>query len=63
MTDTQRVIARDESKPTGAVTGITKDCEIEDCPGEVLEVKWDDGEVTWSCSRGMDLDGDVWTIL
>lgn len=57
------VISRD-GQNTGKVLAETdRNCGIEDCHGTVLQVKWDDGEVSYPCTAGMEYpDNEVGRI-
>lgn len=47
----------------GRLTGGTRVCPLEGCPGARLGVRWPDGRLTWPCTKGMIqcADGD-WEI-
>ncbi len=59
----ERVCARGKTTPTGTTTGSTHHCQLESCRGVRIAVKWDNGKVTFPCSKGMECVDHVWRIL
>ncbi len=60
----ERVCKQDESwTPSGTTTGSTHHCQLAGCIGTRIAVKWDDGKVTFPCSRGMERVNHIWRIL
>lgn len=48
----------------GKVLYFGHPCELEDCNGALFSVKWADGEVTFPCSKGLEiLDEETAKIL
>jgi hypothetical protein len=47
------VFARDAMEPTGLTTGGTRHCALEGCTGLRIGVRWDNGRLTYPCSKGM----------
>lgn len=47
-----KVFSRD-GKKVGIATGSTHHCTLEGCRGLRIAVRWDDGKITFPCSRGM----------
>jgi len=37
----------------GKPTGTTRQCQLEGCTGICIGVRWEDGIITWPCSKGM----------
>ena len=42
----------------GKLTGAQRLCTLADCPGMQLGVRWDDGTITWPCTRNMRVGDD-----
>lgn len=42
----------------GRLTGGSRVCPLEGCPGARLGVRWPDGRLTWPCTKGMILCAD-----
>lgn len=57
------VYARGMKKPTGKTTGGTRHCGLEGCTGKRIGVRWEDGKLTWPCTKGMNDTGKAWEIL
>jgi hypothetical protein len=49
--------------PVGQTTGATRPCRLEGCCGVRMVVKWEDGQVTYPCSKGMVWRDSAWHIL
>jgi hypothetical protein len=48
----------------GAITGKSRYCDIEDCPGEMREVEWEDGTIGWVCTQDMEEQDDgSWALI
>lgn len=47
-----KILSRD-GKHLGTTTGGTRKCSMEGCSGERIGVRWDDGKLTFPCTRGM----------
>jgi len=56
------VISSDR-KLTGKVIS-TKACRLESCNGLNLGTRWEDGRLSWPCTKGMDFDEatNSWSI-
>lgn len=59
-----KVISRD-AKHTGETTGGHYHCTLECCKGDRIAVRWDNGRITFPCTKGMTLvnRGKVWKII
>ena len=58
----EKVVSRD-GEHTGRTTGATRICQMEGCTGRRLVVKWEDGKITYPCTKGMEYKGDAWRII
>lgn len=56
-----KVISRD-GKHNGHTTGGSRMCQLEGCTGRSIAVRWDDGKLTYPCTKGMTWNGDHWKI-
>ena len=58
-------IVRSRDRATiGVFTGELRDCDIEDCPGEMREVEWEGGTIGWVCTRDMEEQDDgSWALI
>ena len=54
MTKITKVLSRDK-KFLGILTGEEISCDMEGCTGVCLEVRWKDGQVSYPCTKGMDI--------
>ena len=43
-------------KHLGALTGGSRSCGLASCSGRQLGVRWDNGKLTYCCTKGMDYD-------
>lgn len=57
-----RVISR-TGKTRGRLTGTRRPCNLAGCTGERLTVRWDNGKVTYPCTKGMTLKKNKRGIL
>lgn len=57
-----RVVSRTGSHE-GRLTGGRHMCATESCSGERLGVRWDDGKLTFPCTKDMLWQGDHWRLL
>jgi hypothetical protein len=48
-----RVLSRD-GKQVGQTTGSSHKCQLKECWGWRIGVRWGDGSITYPCSAGMD---------
>ena len=48
----KKVVSRD-GKRTGIPTGSTRVCQLAGCTGRRIGVRWNDGKLTYPCSKGM----------
>ena len=44
-------------KYVGKTTGGVRPCSMEGCRGERVAVRWDDGSLTFPCTKGMRWEG------
>jgi hypothetical protein len=56
------VISRD-GKHIGKTTGGERQCAMEGCRGIRIGVRWDDGQLTYPCTKGMDFDGKEYKVI
>ena len=48
------IYARDGRK-SGRTTGGFRPCAMDGCGGQRLGVRWQDGRITWPCTRGLEI--------
>lgn len=46
----------------GKLTGGSRHCGMEGCTGKALAVRWEDGKLTYPCTKGMDFNNGTWQI-
>jgi hypothetical protein len=51
--DNLKIVYSRDKKYIGKPTGSTRICQLEGCGGERIGVKWDNGKITYPCSKGM----------
>jgi hypothetical protein len=56
------VVSRD-GKKKGKTTGGCYRCRMDGCPGLRIGVRWEDGKLTFPCSKGMIRNKKGWKIL
>lgn len=56
-----KVVAADGSK--GKLTGGERYCSMEGCRGMQLGVRWDDGKLTFPCTKGMIFKDGAWRLV
>ena len=60
-----RVISRD-GKQRGRLTGTRRLCSLDGCTGERLTTRWDNGKISYPCTKGMTFNeskrGYFWRI-
>lgn len=56
------VIAAD-GETRGHLTGGSRDCDLESCGGKRLATRWDNGKLTYPCTKGMEWQDNAWRIL
>ena len=56
------VLSRDRKKK-GKTTGGSYRCRMDGCPGIRVGVRWEDGKLTYPCSKGMLRNRLGWRIL
>jgi hypothetical protein len=52
--DNLKKVYSSDKKHVGKPTGSTRLCNLEGCRGERIGVRWEDGKITYPCSKGMD---------
>lgn len=52
----ETVISRDRTE-IGYTTGARRRCTMAGCTGIRIGVRWNDGKITFPCSKGMSHDG------
>ena len=57
------VYSRDAKKKKGKTTGGGYRCQMSGCMGMRLGVKWEDGKMTFPCTKGMLRRKKSWRIL
>lgn len=55
------VYSRD-AKHLGRTTGSRRPCNLEGCTGLRLGVRWDNGKITYPCTKGMIFRKRSWRI-
>lgn len=50
--EAMKVISRD-GKEKGRLTGGERVCQLEGCTGNRVGVRWEDGTLTFPCTKGM----------
>ena len=53
MTLPRKIVSRDGNH-VGKCTGSTRPCRLAGCTGLQIRVLWDDGKVTYPCTKGME---------
>jgi hypothetical protein len=65
MYNISKVISRD-GKSIGKVTGGERHCQMDGCTGMRIGVRWNDGKLTFPCTKGMSIvkqgGKEVWKI-
>ena len=56
------LVLSSDGKNKGRLIGGSRRCPLEGCMGKQLSVRWDDGDLTWPCTKGMLFDGKCWQI-
>lgn len=58
------VVRSRDGKEAGKLTGSTRRCQMESCTGLRLGVRWEDGKLSWPCTRGMTFNDQTqeWKI-
>lgn len=56
------VISRD-GKTIGRLTGGSRHCPLESCRGKRLATRWENGQLNYPCTKGMEGQGDKWRVL
>lgn len=56
------VYSRD-AQHRGRLTGSRHMCSLEGCGGDRLGVRWDNGRVTFPCTKGMAFRKRTWRIM
>ncbi len=46
----------------GTTTGQVRPCKTEECPGQCIEIKWPDEELTWICTEELVREKGRWQI-
>jgi len=57
-----KVVSRD-GKLTGTATGETRQCQLEGCRGRQIAVRWEDGSLTYPCTKVMSYAYGTWRIF
>jgi len=55
------VLSRD-GKRKGKLTGGSRLCGMSGCTGKALAVRWEDGKLTYPCTKGMTFQNGTWKI-
>ena len=58
----EKVVSRDGDF-NGVTIGGSYPCKMEGCRGTRLSVRWDDGKVSFPCTKGMTYHDNTWQIL
>jgi hypothetical protein len=56
------VLSRD-GKKKGKLTGGSRHCGMSGCSGKALSVRWEDGKLTYPCTKGMEYTNGTWKIV
>lgn len=62
-TPVYNVFARNAAYPTGRTTGGQRRCGLAGCNGVRIGVRWDDGTMSWPCSKGLVEIANGWRIV
>lgn len=46
----------------GKLTGGSRPCGMHGCTGKTLAVRWENGNLTYPCTKGMDYTNGTWQI-
>ena len=52
-----------DGEEVGEATGGEYHCQMSGCTGMRIGVRWQDGALTYPCTKGMDWDGFGWRII
>lgn len=55
------VLSKDGTKK-GKLTGGYRHCGMAGCTGKALAVRWEDGKLTYPCTKGMEFNNGTWKI-
>ena len=47
-----RIVKSRDGTLKGEPTGGTRKCQLQGCNGKRIGVRWEDGVITWPCSKG-----------
>lgn len=56
------IVLSKDGKKKGKLTGGSRHCGMEGCTGKALAVRWEDGKLTYPCTKGMDFGSLGWQI-
>jgi len=51
-----------DGKIKGKLTGGSRHCGMSGCSGKALAVRWEDGKLTYPCTKGMTFENGTWKI-
>jgi len=58
------VVVSADLKEVGTPTGGTRRCNLTGCTGTRIAVRWEDGQLTYPCTKGLDqTDPSKWRII
>lgn len=59
-----QVLNRDKTRK-GTLTGGNRMCQMAGCRGLSLGVRWENGKLTWPCTKGMNFNEttNTWEIV
>lgn len=52
-----------DNKIKGKLTGSSRVCRLEGCTGRALAVRWENGKLTYPCTKGMREYKGEWYIM
>ena len=57
------IIFSRDNKYKGYTTGGVRPCSLEGCRGHRIAVRWEEGKLTYPCTKDIEYNGKGWRIL
>lgn len=57
------VVHSRDGKLKGKLIGGSRICRLEGCRGKQLAVRWENGKLTYPCTKGMETQKGEWFIM